>query len=65
MAELESLQQLLVAESHRIEMDEIDSQVRDFEQFLEDMDIIISKKNLLLNREDTVPQEVLFNYRGY
>ena len=38
------------------------SQIDEFENYLAEMNISIEKKQILLHREDVKPQTVLFNY---
>lgn len=49
-----------------IEVDEtienLQSQIDEFENYLAEMNISVEKKQILLHREDVIPQTVMFNY---
>lgn len=38
------------------------SQIDEFEKYLAEMNISVEKKQILLHREDVKPQSVLYNY---
>lgn len=38
------------------------SQIDEFEKYLAEMNISVEKKQILLHREDVLPQSVLYNY---
>ena len=62
MDNVEAIQQILQGARADKETKDLLSQIDEFDAYLERMHVEISKKRIMLYREDTVPQIVSFNY---
>lgn len=61
MKEVEALEKLFESIKEDTPNQSFIEQNKQFEQFLSDMKINVEKKQILISREDTVPQTVCFN----
>ena len=61
MKEVEALEKLFESIKEDTSNQSFIEQNKQFEQFLSDMKINVEKKQILISREDTVPQTVCFN----
>lgn len=61
MKEVEALEKLFESNKEDTSNQSFIEQNKQFEQFLSDMKINVEKKQILISREDTVPQTVYFN----
>ena len=61
MDNVEAIQQIIQKARSDKETKDLLSQIDDFDAYLKRMHIEISKKRIMLYREDTVPQIVSFN----
>lgn len=62
MDNVEAIQQIIQKARSDKETKDLLSQIDAFDAYIKKMDIEVSKKRIMLYREDTVPQIVSFNY---
>lgn len=62
MEEVEAIKKILESQQDDEKTQSIIAQVSEFEQYLADMNITVEKRQILLHREDVLPQSVCFNY---